>query len=234
LPGTKPKVQRPSASDPPRPCEASVTSTARTTPPYVICSRRGGASSSVTARAGGWSVALHVDGATAYATFATDRRWCGYPMADLASPFRAHSQVAVSRSEIEIVRCLVLHTWDSWPSCRTARQLGCALLLERLELPRSGAPDSRATSTCSVLRYRLDYPDRMGRSQTSTRTTTGTRSSPTSSPEDPRQPKLPDLSTTRETGDRRRRARFARCLSFKSISFRSVRCWLRCTSFLPN
>src|SRR5260370_39354942 len=53
----------PSASDPPRPCEATVTSTARTTPPYLMCSRHGGASSSVTARAGGWAFARHVDGA---------------------------------------------------------------------------------------------------------------------------------------------------------------------------
>jgi ribosomal protein S18 acetylase RimI-like enzyme len=55
-----------------------------------------------------WEVALHVDDATAYAAFATDRAWSGYAIADLDAPFRAYSRVAVARRGEDVAALLVL------------------------------------------------------------------------------------------------------------------------------
>ena len=86
---------------------------------------------------GGWSVALDVDDADAYAVFATDRRWGGYAIADLDPPFRPHSRIAVARSAGEVAACLVLRHPAFAAVVPHGAPEGLDALLDRIELPRT-------------------------------------------------------------------------------------------------
>jgi len=110
-----------------------------------------------TAEMDGWSVALDVDDADAYAAFATDRRWGGYAIADLDPPYRAHSRVAVARCGDEVAACLVLRHPAFASVVPHGPPEGLDALLERAALPRRTYFLAREEHL-PVLRRRFDLP----------------------------------------------------------------------------
>jgi GNAT superfamily N-acetyltransferase len=106
----------------------------------------------------GWSVALDVDDTEAYAAFATDRRWCGYAIADLDPPFRAHSRVAVARRGTDVAACLVLRHPAFTAVVPHGSSDGLAAILARIDLPDDTHLIAREEHL-SPLRRRFEYPD---------------------------------------------------------------------------
>jgi ribosomal protein S18 acetylase RimI-like enzyme len=83
----------------------------------------------------GWSVTLDADEAEAYAAFATDRRWCGYAIADLEPPFRDYAVVGVARRAAEVAACLVLRHPAFSAIVPHGPADGLLALLHEMELP---------------------------------------------------------------------------------------------------
>jgi ribosomal protein S18 acetylase RimI-like enzyme len=104
-----------------------------------------------------WRVELDVDDAAALAAFETDRRWCGYAIADLDPPFRAWSRIAVAWRGDEVAACLVLRHPAFTSTVPHGSPDGLAAILSRAELPRETHLFAREEHL-PVLRESFDYP----------------------------------------------------------------------------
>jgi len=103
-----------------------------------------------------WSITLEAEDAEAYAAFATDRRWCGYAIADLDPPFRAYARVGVARRGAEVAACLVLRHPAFTAIVPHGPAHGLLALLQQMQLPEEAFLFAREEHL-AVLRQRYDY-----------------------------------------------------------------------------
>src|SRR5215217_5258240 len=105
-----------------------------------------------------WSLTLDTNDAEAYAAFATDRIWCGYALADLDQPFRAHSKVAVARHGRDVAACLVLRHPAFAAVVPHGPHDGVVKLMEHIDLPDAAHLFAREEHL-TALRLRFEYPE---------------------------------------------------------------------------
>jgi ribosomal protein S18 acetylase RimI-like enzyme len=105
----------------------------------------------------GWLMTREADDVEAYAAFATDRLWCGYAIADLDPPFRAHTRIAVARHGDEVAACLVLRHPAFAAIVPHGPADGLQALLQRIELPDEVNLFAR-DEHLAALHERYDYP----------------------------------------------------------------------------
>lgn len=105
-----------------------------------------------------WRVERDVDEAAAYAAFATDRRWCGYAIADLEPPFRAYGRVDVARRGDAVAAVLLFRHPAFTSVVPHGDPAGLAAILAGMELPARTHLFARDEQLPTLRRF-FDYPD---------------------------------------------------------------------------